>query len=563
MRALKLVGYVFVLLIVIVIAALFFIDIIAKFAIEEEGTKAVKAKVEVDSVDVRFFPLGASIYGLKVTNPQAPMTNAFEAELIDANLDWEPLLKSKVIVETAALEGMRFNTARSVTGAVPGLTPPPSQEPSLVDQFKEDMKLPAIDIPDPNELLARVDLKTVAMAKEMEASLAARKKAWKERIDGLPNKETLESYKQRIKALKEAKNPLERLQAVAKVKDLQSDAKKDLQKIRDAKADLEKEVAQLKADLAKVKAAPQEDMKRVMELAGLNPGAWEGLAKALFGDEVAKWANNAYMWYGRLQPYINGSGDETQKSASEPDTTDYSDGLPRFLVKTLSISGKLPIPQQDVPFSGEFNNLTDRADVWGKPAQLALQSQAQGIGKMDFKGVLDHVTAVAKDSFSFDLKDLPVTDIVFSDKEDFPVTLSKAIAAIAGKADITDGKLAMNVDAKFLEVQLANLLEGESAPLKKALLNALKNISQFDVNMLASGALQDPEVKITSSLDKILSQSVKGLIDEEKKKLSGKVQAKLNEIVSEKVGGLDSELNGLVDINALLQERIGDFSNLL
>ncbi|MBU6954703.1 TIGR03545 family protein [Hahella sp. HN01] len=563
MRVLKFVGYVFVLLIVIVIAALFFIDIIAKFAIEEEGTKAVKAKVEVDSVDVRFFPLGASIYGLKVTNPQAPMTNAFEAELIDANLDWEPLLKSKVIVETAALEGMRFNTARSVTGAVPGLTPPPSQEPSLVDQFKEDMKLPAIDIPDPNELLARVDLKTVSMAKEMEASLAARKKAWKERIDGLPNKETLESYKQRIKALKEAKNPLERLQAVAKVKDLQSDAKKDLQKIRDAKSDLEKEVAQLKADLAKVKAAPQEDMKRVMELAGLNPGAWEGLAKALFGDEVAKWANNAYMWYGRLQPYINGSGEEAQKSAPEPDTTDYSDGLPRFLVKTLSISGKLPIPQQDVPFSGKFNNLTDRADVWGKPAQLALQSQAQGVGKMDFKGVLDHVTAIAKDSFSFDLKDLPVTDLVFSDKEDFPVTLSKAIAAIAGKADITDGKLAMNVDAKFLEVQLANLLEGESAPLKKALLNALKNISQFDVNMLASGALQDPQVKITSSLDKILSQSVKGLIDEEKKKLSGKVQAKLNEIVSEKVGGLDSELNGLVDINALLQERIGDFSNLL
>ncbi|WP_431687837.1 TIGR03545 family protein [Hahella sp. NBU794] len=563
MRVLKFVGYVFVLLIVIVIAALFFIDIIAKFAIEEEGTKAVKAKVEVDSVDVRFFPLGASIHGLKVTNPQAPMTNAFEAELIDANLDWEPLLKSKVIVETAALEGMRFNTARSVTGAVPGLTPPPSQEPSLVDQFKEDMKLPAIDIPDPNELLARVDLKTVSMAKEMEASLAARKKAWKERIDGLPNKETLESYKQRIKALKEAKNPLERLQAVAKVKDLQSDAKKDLQKIRDAKSDLEKEVAQLKADLAKVKAAPQEDMKRVMELAGLNPGAWEGLAKALFGDEVAKWANNAYMWYGRLQPYINGSGEETQKSAPEPDTTDYSDGLPRFLVKTLSISGKLPIPQQDVPFSGKFNNLTDRADVWGKPAQLALQSQAQGVGKMDFKGVLDHVTAIAKDSFSFDLKDLPVTDLVFSDKEDFPVTLSKAIAAIAGKADITDGKLAMNVDAKFLEVQLANLLEGESAPLKKALLNTLKNISQFDVNMLASGALQDPQVKITSSLDKILSQSVKGLIDEEKKKLSGKVQAKLNEIVSEKVGGLDSELNGLVDINALLQERIGDFSNLL
>ncbi|WP_020407385.1 TIGR03545 family protein [Hahella ganghwensis] len=565
MRALKLIGYLVGLLLLVVIVALFFIDVIVKYVIEEEGTKAVKARVELDSADVRFFPLGVSLEGLKVTNPQEPLTNAFEAGLIDANVAFKPLLKSKVIVETAALTGMKFNTAREQSGAVPGLTPPPSSEPSILDKLKQDFKLPAFQVPDPDQLLAQADLQTVKLANELQNSISQSKQQWNERIDSLPNKETLEGYKQRIKVLKESKDPLKRIQALKDVANIQKDVKKDLDKIKSAREDLKKDIAGLKSDIAKVKAAPKQDIDKMLGMVGLDANAVQGLAKGLFGDEVAQWIGNGYAWYEKLQPYMSGGGEKAaEETQAAPDTTDYSDGLPKFLVKKLTLDGELPFPGERVPFGGEFTDLTDQASVWGKPAQLALSSQAKAIGGMEFKGILDHVVpAKAKDTFNFDLKDLPIQDIVFSDREDFPVTMAKALAVVAGQAVIQDGNLDMKVDTRFLEVEMANLLSGDSAPLKQAMIDALQGLDTLDIVVLATGALKDPEVKMSTSLDKILSQSMRGLIKKEQDKLTGKLQGKLNTLADEKVGGLNSELSGLVDLNGLLGDRIGDFSSLL
>ncbi|OZG75079.1 chromosome segregation ATPase [Hahella sp. CCB-MM4] len=564
MRALKLVGYLIALLLLIIIVALFFIDVIAKYVIEEEGTKAVKARVELESVDVRFFPLGVSLEGLKVTNPQEPMTNAFEAGLIDANVAFAPLLKSKVIVDSAALTGMRFNTARQSSGAVPGLTPPPGNEPSMLDKLKQDFKLPTFQVPDPDQLLAQADLQTVKLANELQTSIGQSKQEWNQRIDGLPDKETLEGYKQRIKALKESKDPLKRLQALKDVANIQKEVKSDLDKIKSAREDLNKEIANLKSGIAKIKAAPKQDIDKMLGMVGLDADAVQGLAKGLFGDEVAQWIGNGYAWYEKLLPYMNGGGESSAQAQPVADTTDYSDGLPKFLVKRLTLDGELPFPGEKVPFSGEFTDLTDQASVWGKPAQLALNSQAKAIGGLDFKGVLDHVVpANAKDTFNFDLKNLPLQDIVFSSREDFPVTMAKALAVVAGQAEIKGGDLDLKVDTRFLEVQMANLLAGDSAPLKQAMIDALKSVSELDVLVLATGALQDPDVKMSTSLDKIFSQSMRGLIKKEQDKLTGQLQTKLNSLVEEKTGSLNSEMGGLVDLNGLLGDRIGDFNSLL
>jgi len=565
MRALKLVGYLLALILLIIILALFFINVIVKYVIEEEGTKAVKAKVELEAVDVRFFPLGVSLEGVKVANPQEPMTNAIEAGLIDANLALEPLLKSKVIVESAALTGMRFNTTRTETGAVPGLTPPPGNEPSLLDQLKQDFKLPAFTLPDTDQLLAQADLQTVKLASELERAIAQSKSAWQTRIDALPNKDTLEEYKQRITTLKSEKNPLKRLQALKDVAEIQKDAKKDIDKIKSARTDLKKEIAGIKKDIGRLKAAPQQDIDKLLGMVGLDASSVQGLAKGLFGDEVAKWVGNGYTWYAKLQPYMSGDGSaRTAEAEPQPDTTDYSDGLPKFLIKQLNIDGMLPLPGQEVPFAGKFTDLTDQASVWGKPAQLALNSQAKAIGGFDFKGVLDHVVeANATDTFNFDLKDFPVQGIVFSSREDFPVTMSKALAAVAGQAVIKNGNLDLKVDTKFLQVQMANLLTGDSAPLKQVMIDALQGLSELDITMLAQGALKDPKVKVSTSLDKIFQQSLKGLVSQEQDKLKGKLQGKLDTLVAEKVGDLNSELSGLVDMNGLLGDRLDDVTSLL
>src|SRR3989337_2484157 len=63
-----------------IIAAWFlFVDGAVRCAIERTGTRLVGARGELDGADLKLFPAGLTLTGLKVTTPDEPMRNAFEA----------------------------------------------------------------------------------------------------------------------------------------------------------------------------------------------------------------------------------------------------------------------------------------------------------------------------------------------------------------------------------------------------------------------------------------------------------------------------------------------------
>ena len=103
---------------IILIFWIFLVDTIVKRTIEKAGTKVVGAKVELADADVRLFPPGLTLTNLQVTNPDSPMFNAVEAGRIDFSPDVLNLLKRKIIIDTMAIEGVRFNTSRKTSGAV-------------------------------------------------------------------------------------------------------------------------------------------------------------------------------------------------------------------------------------------------------------------------------------------------------------------------------------------------------------------------------------------------------------------------------------------------------------
>ncbi len=565
-KLIKGLGILVALVIVLIIALLVLIDPIAKWVIETEGSKAVKAEVTVDRVDVRFFPPGATLNDLAVTNPQSPMRNALEAATIQATLDFAPLLSGKVIVDQADLLGLRVNTERSRSGAIPGLTPPAPEGPSMVERIRQDLAIPTLDIPKPEDLLARLDLETVKQAEAVQARLKAREEAWKQRIDELPDKQTLEGYKARIKSLKEKKSPLERIAAIKEIDDVQKSIKQDLKSIRQLEDDFKAEMAQLRKDVDALKAAPQADLKRAMALVGLDQGAVQGLAKALLGDEVGQWIQNAYSWYAIAEPYIAGKPPAAEPAADTvpAKTCDTSDGLPCFLVKTLNISGELPLPDSTLPLEGRFENLTDRSDVWGRPAELLLSGGQSGQTGMTLKGVLDRVNPQqAKDTLNLDLSRLPLANLRLSDREEFPLLLQRAVAEVAGKAVIQNGELDMDLTADFLQVVFEGLDQVDGTRIQNALASALATLERFNIKVTADGEFADPTLAFSTSLDDLFRQAVGGLVKTEQDKLSKKLSTELNARLSEKMPELNSQLNGLVSLEDLVGQRLQDFSRIM
>ena len=105
------------------------VDGLIECAIERAGTQAVGAKVELAAADLTLFPLGLTLNGLEVTDPDAPMTNAVEVQRISFLMDGLNLLRRKVLVNEMTVDGVRFGTPRKTSGAIG------KQEPGVVQKI--------------------------------------------------------------------------------------------------------------------------------------------------------------------------------------------------------------------------------------------------------------------------------------------------------------------------------------------------------------------------------------------------------------------------------------------
>ena len=205
------------------------VDLFVERIVEKYGTDIVGAKVELDNADVTLFPVGFALKRLQVTDPYSPMTNALEIERIAFSVDGIKLLRRQVIIDEMSLDKVRFNTPRKESGAIPGkLNAVPG---GLKKRAEKVLLLPSLEIPDVKEILKKEDLHSVALAKLLRKDIRDEKERWKKILKELPDKERLDEYKKRVKAVESAaKGDLSGIiggiaEADAIKKDIESDLK--------------------------------------------------------------------------------------------------------------------------------------------------------------------------------------------------------------------------------------------------------------------------------------------------------------------------------------------------
>jgi len=242
------------------------IDRLIEYGIETAGSKAVGAQVDVADTKLSLFPLRLELNGLAVTNPEKPMENQVFSEHLSLQLDSGRLLRRQVIVDDARVEGLKFNSPRTHSGAI-------SQAPDAQTTESEDdsagFDLPGIDLPDPKKLIAAEKDKIQAKLKSIENNLKSIETQWDERLATLPNKKTLDAYKARWKEIKKKSW----LQKISGTKSLHSDVKADLKVISDLNDQLEKDIELVKAEVARAKALPEKEADRILADLGYGGGS--------------------------------------------------------------------------------------------------------------------------------------------------------------------------------------------------------------------------------------------------------------------------------------------------
>ena len=541
---------------------LLFADVLIKKAIEKTGTHIVGARVELAEADLSLFPAGLTLIGLAVTNPDAPMTNAMEAERITLSVETLPLFFGKVIVPETSATGIRFATPRTHSGALPDgpTAPAPDPEKTTEPSTGKGITLPSLDINNPKEILARETLASVEEAKKIQADIKALKVKYAKRISELPDEEDFKAYEKRIKALKGGKfdwNAL--LTKGADLKEITDAVEKDLDAIKEVKRDLKKETKGLEKRIKGLPRLAKADYKRLKETYGPSAMGLDNITALLFGEAAKGKIETAIHWYKKIEPMLDKKRPEEAQAQEEKEATRakrgeginiaFTETRPRPDFHIVKGQLQLVIPAGDL--TGTLEHITTQQPLVGRPMVLTLSGQdLKGVDAVALALTLDRVTpGTARDHLTLSGHGIAMKPM----GSEGSILMDKAQAAFAGAAEISQGStLDAGLKATLSQIHFAP--PAGQGNMQAAINRALGEVKSVALEGSAKGPLEELDIEVASDLDTLLKKAMKNVTKELTAQFDKGLQAAINEKAGGSISAAGADLEG---ISAMVDDLAG------
>jgi len=545
------------------------VDCLIERAIEKAGTAAVGAEVELDKADLTLFPLGLALTRLQITDPNRPMTNAVEIGRIAGAIDGLNLFRRKVIVEEMTMDGIRFGTARKTSGAL-------SERPTGKALESRSGRggfaaLPDLSLRDPKEILAGEDLQSLKLAEALQRDLEAEKTRWRKNLAELPDRAKLKDYQQRLENLKgTGKGGIGSLAGNAgEAAKLQTDLKRDLARLQDAKTDFARVKSDLRKRYEEASKAPSADIRRLMEKYSLSGSGLANLSASLLGGAVGGWIETALAWHAKLDPLLSRTSEG--KAGTEIVKPLRGKGvdvrfpermpLPDFLVKRTNAS---------VEFSagtirGQIRNITPDQPVLGAPLTFTFAGEnLQELKSLRLDGEVNRVNpAKPLDQVAAVLRGVKLNDFSFGETGGIGLTLKQASADLDAKAKLAGPSLAAVLSSRVQSVEMAAQTKADAGPVAAAVSRAIGGVNAFRATADVSGTLQDYKIHLSSDLDQVLKNAVGKQLHEQLGKFQRDLQAAVMDKVKGPLGGVNSEIGGLDGVGKEIADRLNIGEGLL
>jgi len=539
------------LILLVIVVALFLIDGIIEKSIEKYGTQAVGARVDLAEADLSLLPLGITLTGLEVTNPDSPMQNAVEAATINFALDVMPLLDKKVIIDDMTLARVQFNTPRKTSGAVPGLTP------TKADKEKERAAngcgggdMPALGLADVGSILDGEKLKSLDAVVKVKADIAAEQARWQKQLDALPDRKKLESYKARVEKMKSGGGGQLGgfLNAAGDIQNIQKEIKQDLNALKSAQKNLNREIASLNKKIDALAANPMTDVNRLAKKYGLSSKSLGNMSRVLMGDQACQWVQKALGWYDRLKKPGTGKkgpGKVGGQAAGE---------IPFVLVRKAEASVVL----KSGMVQGLFKDITTKPEQLGKPTTFELAGQKlDGLDLIEILGSLDQSKPGQSISTVKGLvKGYLLENFKFPADTGVPITIKKALADLEIDSSLKGEDLAVLLTAALKNASLSVDTSAQSSPVVKAMGSVLEDLSTLTANADVAGTLENYTVTVKSDVDRLLKSAMGKVVNQQTAALKKQLKTQISAQLQGPAGEAKGALGGFGDIQGELEKRL-------
>lgn len=503
-----------------------FADTIARHLLQSNLTRIQGAQVDVESASVAWQPFGVVADGLAFTDRGKPEQNAFDIERVSVQMDGLALLTGKVVFESLAVDGLRFNTPRDRPGRVVERTPRPQREGPSAAQRVAD----TVDLPSPGEALSRHGpLRLQERAQEAAASRDEAVAQVQARQSELPSEQRLEEHRERLQRLQDQSfNSLDAVRnARTEIESLTRDVTRDRQSINEFIDTVESSQADIRAALRAVANAPAEDIADILATYNLSPDGQVALAGLLLGEQWADWIVDAQSWYATAEPWIQRLIEHrSSRVERDPGVTGYyvlfpeESPVPRFWMKEARINAYT----EEGDWLGRLSNLSSNAALINRPAELRVNSTRLDAADEARIDVVWDRREGNRLSLDTDVSNWRVSGWQVQDDE-LPIGLSSANTQLSVDA-VYDRGWQGAMDWAFTDSQFGMPQSWGSGHLLR---QALSAVNQFDVRADLSGSGIIPRTRWSSNLDNRVGDAVRASVDAQVDAWEAELRAELRQ----------------------------------
>lgn len=574
----------------------FFFDHHLKVALELIGSYTYGAEVNIKKIESSLFKAKLDIISTQVTEIDHPQRNIIEVERIGFQLNTDALLKARLVVTSANIDGIALHSPRKSPGKIyrsKSQTKEAAKEAEsrIVKNVKTQIEgnilgdiSNTLSATDPKAQLKdfRDELATQRKIKEIQNRLQEKEAFWKKRIAELPNKEKFQSYEIQLRSLKF--NTKEPASFASDIKEAQAIIKSAEQELKLVKSDTQKLTQDLKGfedTLTEIEAAKQEDLKTLQNKLQIPQLDTKSLALALFGPQVQKYVDQFNQYSSLFKEYF--PPETAEEKATKKKTTHSvtpkeralgktyefptTKSYPLFWLQKASISSNSKKSSYSGDLKGTVTHLTSNPKLLKKPAQIKFSGN---FPHQDIKGVqaeitLDRTGDTTENSIKASVNSFPVKEQSLSQSEKVKFAINKA----SGSSQVNGTLKSRNLDLK-IETQFSNAsysVEAKSQLLSQVLQRVAKDTPNVSLTTQVQGPLSSPSLSISTNLAQAIQSSIKSLLNEKiteaKKEIKNFVENRIKEEKDKLTSQLDGFKNGpLKDIANLNNSAESAQSNL-
>jgi uncharacterized protein (TIGR03545 family) len=471
-----------------------------------------------------------------------------------------------------AVDGVRFNTQRRTSGAVSAgsdTAKPASRESS--DSKDLPNLFSGVEVPDVQKILEREELKTLTLAQDLQEELKNEKQQWQARLQELPDKEKLESYRERLKKLKATgKGGLgSLLGATTELTTLEKDLRADVNRLEQALTSYEDELKDFDKRLDQLVQVPMEDVRRLRDKYGISAKGLSNLSGFIFGQRIRGWVETAMAWYDRLAPLLASAsredgGPKTVKPLRGRGLDiqfEEADPLPNFLIRRTRAGVLL----QKSELSGQVLNITTDPAVLGSPLTFNFSGKdLENIDSLLLDGRLNTGDATGRSgTVGLAVRGLVLNDANLSGLEKLPITLKQGTAYLNMQTSIDTQRFTATLRAKVEKARLTADMAAADTTYAGLLKSALESVKQLNVTASVAGTAADYEIDVSSDIDRILENAVANYARQQTQRFEKELKQAILAKADAPIQSTRRSFNGFETIGAELQERLDLGQNLM